>query len=441
MHRFGERTGRRIDALAVVALLVWMVFDLIARNVFGSVAWPDSVVDYRILYDASREVAHTHRYPAGYPYPPPAVAFHAATTLLPFALAAPLWLVLTGLADCACYYTLARVLGLFSRPGALIALPLAHIVVAYYFQWDMRSLNCNLVVLAAVVFGCAALTAGRDSAAGFWFALSVAMKVLPVFLLPYLAWTRRWRAFAWAGLFSLLFWVGVPLIAFGGSGARTVYAGWADELTRATDPGAKLTHPILISLDKAAAHLTPDPIAARVVVLCVCALWVIIGLAGAAAAWSRRESDGFAVLAHASLLVLGPVAVNPYLEPYHLVPMAVPSVLLLVAAVSAPQRHVRIGAAVGFVLGLVLLKASSPWPLRGLLVNAQALVMCGTAVWVAWARTAAPDPTPEAKAAPRRGWALLPALFSGRLKVPNRRAEGAVNSGQPAARERSQECA
>ena len=39
-----------------------------------------------------------------------------------------------------------------------------------------------------------------------------------------------------------------------------------------------------------------------------------------------------------------------------------------------------------FVLGLVILKSSSPWPLRGLLVNAQALVLCGAAVWAARAR-------------------------------------------------------
>jgi hypothetical protein len=387
MRGLGERVGRRLDVFAVVGLVCWLTFDLTARTVFGSVPWPNSVVDYRILYEAGRDVVRTHQYPAGYPYPPPAVVAHAVTALLPFELAAPLWLALTGLAALASYLTLARVLGLQSRPGALLALPLAHVVVAYYFQWDMRSINCNLIVLAAILFGCAALAAGRDVAAGFWFALGVALKPLPVLLLPYLAWTRRWRAFAWALAFSLVFWVSVPLLAFGGSGFRAVYSGWSESLTRATDPNAKHTHPILISLDKAALHLTADTSAARTLSLGVCGLWVAIGLAGAAAAWARRDRDGFTVLAHASLLVLGPVAVNPYLEAYHLVPLVVPTVLLLVAASEAHQpRRVRIVAAVGFVLGMAILKASSPWPLRGLLVNAQALVLCGTAVWVAWMR-------------------------------------------------------
>ncbi len=114
------------------------------------------------------------------------------------------------------------------RPGLLLALPLAHVAVAYYFQWDMRSLNCNLVMLAALLFGCAALAAGRDRAAGFWFAASVALKMFPVLVLPYLAWTSRWRALAWAAGFSLVFWVGVPLAAFGGGSQTCAPAGWAN---------------------------------------------------------------------------------------------------------------------------------------------------------------------------------------------------------------------
>ena len=77
---------------------------------------------------------------------------------------------------------------------------------------------------------------------------------------------------------------------------------------------------------------------------------------------------------------------SPYLEPYHLVPLAVPAVVLLARATDREQRaRVRLAAALGFVIGMAILKVSGPWPLRGLLVNAQALVLCGTAGWVTWA--------------------------------------------------------
>jgi hypothetical protein len=384
--------ARRWDAVAVVGLVGWLAFDLTARTLFGSTPWPQSAVDYRILYDDGRHVVQTHEYPAGYPYPPPAVAIHAASAAFPFATSAAIWLALTGLAALASYAALAGTLGLHRRPGALLLLPLAHLVVAYYFQWDMRSINCNLIVLAAVLFGCSALAKGADVRAGFWFALAVALKVLPVLLVPYLAWTRRWRAFASALAFSLVLWAGVPLAAFGTEGFAKVYAGWGGELTRATDPAAKLAHPILISLDKAALYATDqNPLAAKFVMAGVCVLWVGVGLAGAVASRLAAPRDGLAVLAHASLLVLGPAAVNPYLEPYHLVPLAVPSVLLLaVAADSHRPGWARLLAAVGFVAGLLILKFSSPWPLRGLLVNAQALALCGTAVAVAWSKCETP---------------------------------------------------
>ena len=68
MHLGSEAVRRRLDVLAVVGLLGWLAFDLTARTLFGSVPWPQSVVDYHILYDASRYVAETHRYSAEWPY-------------------------------------------------------------------------------------------------------------------------------------------------------------------------------------------------------------------------------------------------------------------------------------------------------------------------------------------------------------------------------------
>ncbi|VTR91469.1 hypothetical protein : Uncharacterized protein OS=Bradyrhizobium sp. WSM1253 GN=Bra1253DRAFT_02096 PE=4 SV=1: DUF2029 [Gemmata massiliana] len=388
MHTGYERAWRRWDVVAVAGLIGWLLFDLTARTLFGAAPWPRSAVDYCILYNSSRYVVETHQYTPNYPYPPSAVAIHAASAAFPFVVSASLWLALTGLAAVGSYAVLARILGLHQRPGLLCLLPLAHVVVAYYFQWDMRSINCNLVVLATILFGCAALMRQREAAAGFWFALAVALKVLPVLVLPYLVWTRRWRAFVVAVMCSLVFWGALPVVAFGTTGFQEVYSGWFGELTRATDPALKNMHPILISLDKAAAHVARGDVSlAKGIVLLVRAVWVTVGLAGAVACWGRSERDGRRILTHVSLLVLGPVAVNPYLEAYHLVPLAVPALILLVTAADRfRSARERIVAAIGFVVGLAILKVSGPWPVRGLLVNLQALTLCATAVWVTWDR-------------------------------------------------------
>jgi hypothetical protein len=391
MQKMGVRAARRWDRLAMVGLMGWLLFDLVSRSLLGAVPWPQSVVDYRIMYDASQRVVATHSYPGFYPYPPPAVALQAATAVFPFPVSASFWLALTGVAAGACYLTLARILGLQYRPGSLGLLLLAHAAVATYFQWDLRSMNCNTIVLATVLFGCAALVAKRDRAAGFWFALAIALKVYPVLLLPYLAWVRRWRAFGWAAGFSIVLWLIVPAVLFGPTAWRDVYHSWFGELSGTMDPELMHSHPILISLHKAATHVAGGDAAAKAIVLSVAALWIFVGLAGAFACWGGRECDGARILTHVSLLIVGPVAMSPYLEMYHLVPLVVPAVVLLaVAADSARFTRVRVVSAIGFLMGLAIMIASSPWPLRGFGVNAQALVLCITAVWATWERSNLP---------------------------------------------------
>lgn len=402
--------SRRWGILAAVGLVAWIGVDLTGRAFFGTVPWPHSVVDYRIIYEASRHVYQTHAFPphSPYPYPPPAIVWHVASAAFPFPVSAAIWLALTGCAAVAIYAVLAVLLELHRRPGGLWVLPVAHLGVAYYFQWDLRSINCNLLVLAAVVLGCAALRAQRPVVAGLCWALAIAWKLIPVLLVPYLAWTGRWRALTSALGFSVLFWLILPLIAFGSDGWVPVYQGWYAELARATAAATKDTHPILISLPKAAHALFPEePSAAQALVGGVVAAWVLVGVAGAWTSWQWKTSRGEAILVHTALLVIGPAAVNPYLEPYHMVALALPSVLVAAAAIDSRKPiRVRMVAAMGFLSALVIVKLSSPWPLRGLVVNLQALILCYTALSVVWAdaepRTHRPR---DAQGGLSRGWA------------------------------------
>src|SRR5947209_2039761 len=89
------RLGRVLDVLTLAALAVWIGHDALARTVFGGVPWPLAVVDYTILYHASRQVISTASYPPGYPYPPSAVVLHYLTALCSFPVSAALWLLTT----------------------------------------------------------------------------------------------------------------------------------------------------------------------------------------------------------------------------------------------------------------------------------------------------------------------------------------------------------
>jgi hypothetical protein len=85
----------------------------------------------------------------------------------------------------------------------------------------------------------------------------------------------------------------------------------------------------------------------------------------------------------------------------------IPAVLLAVCALDArASKSTRAVALIGFAVAVLVVKFSGPWPLRGLLVNVQALVLCAAALWVTHARTREPD----APAEPRRNW--LARLFA-----------------------------
>src|SRR5262249_8469043 len=141
--------------------------------------------------------------------------------------------------------TLARLVGLSWARGEYVLLLLAHLSCATFFQWDLRSANCNLVFLAALLLGVEALHRGRDRGAGFWLALCFSLKLFSALVLAYLLFKRRWRAAAWALAFVGVFWLLLPMAVF--ADPWGVYQEWLTQLSQAAGhPGGD--HPILTSL-------------------------------------------------------------------------------------------------------------------------------------------------------------------------------------------------
>ncbi|MBP1689537.1 MAG: hypothetical protein H6Q34_110 [Deltaproteobacteria bacterium] len=104
------------------------------------------------------------------------------------------------------------------RPGAVAlasAAVLGPLVLsARFFLGNLDRLQINMVILAACLCGCLWLARGRAAAGGAIIGLAAAVKVLPIFFVPYFAWKRWWTAFVAAlvsgGVASL-----APILVFG----------------------------------------------------------------------------------------------------------------------------------------------------------------------------------------------------------------------------------
>jgi hypothetical protein len=73
------------------------------------------------------------------------------------------------------------------------------VLSARFLLGNLDRLQINMVILAACLAGSLWIVRGRQIAGGALIGFAAAVKVLPVFFLPYFAWKRWWPAF-WAAL-------------------------------------------------------------------------------------------------------------------------------------------------------------------------------------------------------------------------------------------------
>ena len=158
------RAWRVADALAVLAVAGWTGYAALGTNVYSATPWPNTMVDYHLLYELSHRVVAQQTYPPNYPYPPPAVILHYATAQVPFPVSAALYLALTTAAALACWWLLLRLLRLDRRPGGTAVGLLALLPSSYYFFWDLKSQNCNVLFLLALLLGVYLLAGCRSQA-------------------------------------------------------------------------------------------------------------------------------------------------------------------------------------------------------------------------------------------------------------------------------------
>jgi hypothetical protein len=111
-----------------------------------------------------------------------------------------------------------RTLALADRPGTVsraagaVLGPL--VLTSRFFLGNLDRLQINMVILACCLAGCVLLVRGRPVFAGAVIGFGAALKVLPVFFLPYFFLKRWWRPFV-AALVSAAVWTAAPAVVFG----------------------------------------------------------------------------------------------------------------------------------------------------------------------------------------------------------------------------------
>ena len=150
-------------------------------------------------------------------------------------LATSLWLLLNFACVIVVLGLVARVihdrrmtLGLQGKPelsitSALLLVPL--LLTSTYLFNNFEHVQINVILLALTFGGLYLMQEGRTWPGAIALGLAAAMKVMPVVILPYLAFRRQWRAFIAASAATALFSLS-PILVFGWGRFWQYVASW-----------------------------------------------------------------------------------------------------------------------------------------------------------------------------------------------------------------------
>ena len=214
-------------------LFVYLLYVLMLSKFFSPSIAPPWFRDLGILWTLSDYVFEHRRYsPLGYFFPPPNAIIVHAYGLMDRELAFRLYLLI----QVACFVLLlwmwSRWLRLDRRPERLVVVVVAVLASLRYVHTEFAMHNVNLLSL---VFVSAAVIFHRNCAAGFFYAVSLAIKPYSsVLVLPWMIWHGHLRWGACAVFWLLIFFLAVPVFCFGIADASALYRDWIEALAVAS---------------------------------------------------------------------------------------------------------------------------------------------------------------------------------------------------------------
>lgn len=381
--RGSSRLRRRVDLVLGSGLAIYFVYQ-VSRFHLANLWPPRPQADAFAIFELSRRVwdkgyLSVEAFRPGvlnfiFPSPPSAVLIFKALSVAGPETFALVWLSLMA-AGLVCTLRLCLVGDRLEYQSSwLLVGALALVVTDGPIIWDLRNWNCNLIYLG-LVLGAYATTGRRPVFAGILLAISTSLRLYSFLVIMWLFVRGPRRAFIAAGAGLAALWLIWPILAFGPAGAHSIYLGWFDQLKVVSGSwGYSMplnpARPPLVTLRGSLSALTrADPFGPETQIL-VRVMWSVWF---AALAWyfsralkTPAAAPSRAALADWIVLLLAPLPLSPWLEPYHAVPL-VPAVIVCILVAMDDEVLERDRLIAFFILAVLLVERLNrvPRPLEG----------------------------------------------------------------------------
>ena len=322
--------------------------------------------------------------------PPPSVIFQYFFSILPVNYAVFTWLFFVLACNLITWILIYKLLNF--RPKQSFYLLLAYGSGIHFFQWDLRSLNCNIIFLTLIVFGLFFYIKHDIRLSSLFFVLSFSLKLFSLFIFPLLLVGKQFSSLLWTSIFLFLIWIIIPIICFGPEGFCTSYKNWVQQVIMVSNEDPNIKHPIRVSLNDSLNHIFgKDSIVYKPLIWSFRFLWFFQILFIVYLAFFSPDiiRNPLVFMSCVSSFLLGPISLSPYLEPYHPTPYAIPiSIILSFATSSNYSWKIKTIAIFLFITASGFMLVPGGRPVRGLLINLSLLTCSfgslGLAVFIAF---------------------------------------------------------
>ncbi len=373
-----------VNTVALIALAGWTLFTLLKVSAFPGRPFGS---DYGLNVRLSVNVIEGHTFAEGFLYPLPSVLLRYYLFKILGNFSGIVWVC----AMASSMYIIIRLLihEFYSgeKECRYIYAVLAFLPVAYYVQWDLRSLNCNLIVLCLVLVSAFYLKKESFFISAFFLSLGVALKLYPVVILAYLLVRKQFRLVASALFWIIIFFVLIPIAALGWPSFLELTRKWADivALTGSPDFPVQLTayktslHFALLSLISHGDVLTlPAQSLHDIQVIVSCFRIFLIISALIYLFFDNRSPDLKGIdhnLFNVILILAASLLFSEQLQPHHGVFLLASSLFIMnFSLYSTFSRSVRYWVLAISLLPYLLLKASSAGMEKAFAMNLHIIV-------------------------------------------------------------------